>query len=105
VTARPGSRLVPVAGLTVESFDDALLVWDESRKKLHHFDRLAAAVWQELDGRSLAEVASTLAADLGADESLVRHDLLTLGNVLLTEGLAQDEDRSESHAFDRGHPE
>jgi hypothetical protein len=93
--------LLPVPQLVVEAFDDALLIWDESGGKLHHLDLPAAIVWEELDGRSLAEVADGLAAEYETDLSLVRSDVLTLGDRLLTEGLVRTGDRSETHAFGR----
>jgi hypothetical protein len=79
--------LRPREGLAIESFDDAILIWDESAQKLHHLDMLSATVWEELDGRPLEEIAQILADAFAADPALVRRDVLTLGNTLLTEGL------------------
>ena len=85
----PESILRPVPGLVVEWFEDAILVWDESVQKLHHLDPLAATVWSELDGRHLADIAAALAAEFGVSDDVVRRDLLTLGDTLLTQGLVQ----------------
>jgi hypothetical protein len=96
-----GTVLIRTPGLVVEAFDDAVLIWDHGRETLHHLDLQAAVVWHELNGRSLGEIATALALDFGADELLVRRDLLTLGDTLLTQGLVREVQRSETHAFGR----
>lgn len=93
--------LLPSPGLVVELFDDARLIWDESGVQLHHLDLLAATVWEELDGRTLGEIATGLAQDFATDVALVRRDILTLGDTFLTEGLVREGKRRETHAFGR----
>ncbi|MGH8893622.1 MAG: PqqD family protein [Actinomycetes bacterium] len=82
------SIVLPRPDLVVEEFDDAVLVWDESGGKLHHLDLFGAIVWEELDGvRSLAQLASDLAADFATTGPAVIDDLLELTGRLRSEGL------------------
>jgi hypothetical protein len=74
--------------LVVETFDDALLVWDEAAAKLHHFDLHASVVWEELDGHStLDEVAANLAREFGASPGDVATDVLAVARLWAAEGL------------------
>ena len=74
--------------LVVETFDDALLVWDDDTAKLHHFDVHAAVVWEELDGHStIAEVATKLAREFGASPADVSADVLAVARLWAAEGL------------------
>lgn len=75
--------------LTVESFDDAVLIWDGTRRVLHHLDVLAALVWDELDGRCLSVVANDLAGQFSAEIVRVSDDVLALARRLQDEGLVQ----------------
>jgi hypothetical protein len=94
--------VTPRPGLVVEGFDDALLIWDGGRRQLHHLDLLAAVVWDELDGRSLAAVAADLAADFGAPAAAIRDDLVTLSERLVADHLLEADVRTTSHAIGRG---
>jgi hypothetical protein len=96
--------LRPQDDLHVETFDDGLLMWDERSESLHHLESVGALVWQDLDGRSLGEVADALAAEFGAEPSTVRADVVTLGQRLLTEGLVTRAIRSTTHAIGRESP-
>lgn len=82
------SRVTTAGHLVVESFDDALLVWDDRTGRLHHLDQLAALVWDELDGhRSVSAVATDL-QDLFPDAGAqLRDDVLALVHQLAAEGL------------------
>lgn len=76
--------------LDVEEFDDALLVWDERGRRLHHLDLRAAVVWDALrDGRRLLEVAADLAADFPGHEMAVYRDVTRLAQRLVDDGLAE----------------
>lgn len=86
--SQPEVVIVPVDGLVVEAFDDAVVIWHEARGRLHHLDRAAATVWAELDGRTIAQVAEDLAPRFEAGASLLA-DLITLCDTLLAEGLVR----------------
>jgi hypothetical protein len=81
----------PVEGMSVEAFADATLVWDPNRSKLHHLDTMAAIVWDELDGRPLDTIATSLAAEFEANPAQVRDDVLALVRTLTAEGLLRAE--------------
>jgi len=88
--------------LVVEGFDDALLVWDEHGRRLHHLDLLAAVVWDELDGRTLGAIAADLAPDFETAPAAIRGDLVTLSERLVAEGLLDEAVRTANHANGRG---
>ena len=56
--------LRPREDLVLEVFDDAILIWDERRSKLHHLDAIAARIWSRIDGeRSAGEISDALAIE------------------------------------------
>lgn len=99
--AKPESVLCHSPHLVVEEFDDAVLLWDEQRSRLHQLNLVAAVVWEELDGRhTLAEICRRLADDLGGDDARIRADVLRLAETLLSEGLLQLADTRSARGGD-----
>lgn len=79
------------SGLVLESFDDALLIWDETSTRLHHLDLPAALIWDELDGRRpLDAVSAVLAAEFATSPDQLAADVLAVARRLLDEGLVVD---------------
>jgi hypothetical protein len=74
--------------LAIETFDDAVLIWDEAARRLHHLDLLAAIVWEELDGRrDLRAVSEDLSRDFPTSSDQIADDVLGLARNLHDEGL------------------
>lgn len=74
--------------LVVESFDDAVLIWDGEHRRLHHLDLWAAVFWEELDGRrAIGQIATELAREFGTSPARVVADLSAVARRLLHEGL------------------
>lgn len=85
----PASVLRLRTDITVEEFDDALLLWDEQSQQLHHLDLSAALIWDALSvPRRLDDVAADLARDFPGHESRVLTDVTRLAQRLLDAGLA-----------------
>lgn len=75
-------------GLTVESIDNEVLVFDETAQRMHCLNRAAALVWEHCDGTTpVAEIADKLGSDLGttADEEVVHFALRQLAEQDLLE--------------------
>lgn len=78
---RSGSVVgVPVDGETV--------LVDEAGFRLHHLDRLATAVWEQLDvGRSVREAATALAELFDAAPPQLVRDVQRLATRLVADGV------------------
>ncbi|MEZ5139257.1 MAG: PqqD family protein [Acidimicrobiales bacterium] len=78
-------------GLTVETIDNEVLVFDEVAQRMHCLNRAAALVWECCDGTTpVAEIADKLGSDLGAaaDEEVVHFALRQLAEQDLLEDAA-----------------
>jgi hypothetical protein len=79
-------------GLSIETVDDDLLVYDLDRARAHRLNATAALVWRSADGRrSVADLAEVLRRDLdaAADENLVLCSLDRLAGAGLLEAAPQ----------------
>lgn len=75
-------------GLVVETFDDAVLIWDSERRRLHRLDLWAAVIWEELDGRrEIGQMAVELAREFGISPACVTADLPAFARRLVRERL------------------
>ncbi|MBX3287245.1 MAG: PqqD family protein [Actinobacteria bacterium] len=75
-------------GLTVETIDNEVLVFDEASQRMHCLNRSAALVWAYCDGRTpVAEMARRLGSELGveADADVVHFALRQLAEQDLLE--------------------
>jgi hypothetical protein len=99
------SVMSPRLGLDVQNFADAMLIWDQAGQRLHHLDQLAALVWEELDGRTIGAIASSLAELFDAPAEPIEADMITLCDRLLAEGLLKEQLRSTTHANGGGQDE
>lgn len=79
--------LHPRGDVAEEWFDDAVLIWDPTTRRLHHLDLHAAAIWAELDGRPVADVVATLADQFAVGPEVLHEDVVAVCDRLLAEGL------------------
>lgn len=78
----------PAPALQVEVFDDALVIWDVDKEKLHHLDGIASTVWGEFDGdRTLDAISEVLAGRYSTERRQIQQDVVALVERLLDEGL------------------
>lgn len=74
--------------VVVEEFEPEIVLFDRARRDLHRLNGPAAAVWRSLDGRAtVAEVAGSLAAHVGAPADQVLRDTAGLLQQLAAAGL------------------
>ena len=68
--------------------DGEVVIYDEDTAAMHLLDPIATSVWLLLDGvTSLAQTCHELAARFGADEGVVRRDVLALVQSFAEQGL------------------
>jgi hypothetical protein len=66
-------------GISQVGVDGELVLLDTATGTLHVLNRVAAAVWSELDGkRDLEEIVARLSAAAGAEPERVREDVIAL---------------------------
>ena len=79
------------ADLTAVDVDGEMVIYDDSRRRLHRLNSSATILWKCLDGSAtLREIASDIAEAVAADRVSVLSDILTLAGQLEAEGLLHD---------------
>jgi hypothetical protein len=93
------SALSVRADLTAVDVDGELVIYDDSRRRLHRLNPSATILWNCLDGSAtLREIADDIAEALATDPDSVLSDIVALAAHLEDEGLLQ----GSEHRIDPG---
>ncbi|MFH1109299.1 MAG: PqqD family protein [Planctomycetota bacterium] len=83
------------SGLCEYPIDDEAIVYDPRTQMLHYLNETAFAIWRACDGRTIRDIASTLARTYDADSGVVLGHASQMVNLLAVGGLL---DHEKNHA-------
>jgi hypothetical protein len=86
----PKDRVSICDGVSSRTFDSESVVLDLCKGRYFGLNEVGDAIWQELSaGKSLEQIAKSLAARYGVAESILLEDILLFVNELVDGGLVR----------------